>query len=92
MEGGIVAKRAASVADVSVPVRACESGVYHELLESFAVQAFVIADKCIISFSVRETGQCGSVFVHKAIHLEFHVSGPEIVGSAGYKSIKKYVS
>ena len=92
MEGGIVAKWATSVADGSVPVRACESGVYHEFLESFAVQAFVIADKCIISFFVRETGQCGSVFVHKTIHLEFHVSGPEIVGSAGYKSIKKYVS
>ena len=55
MKGCIVAVCASAATDLAVPVRACESGVQHNLLQALAVFTFEISYKRIITLPIRKS-------------------------------------
>ena len=68
MEGGVVAIRAASNSDRAVTVGAAETGVDHQFLQPFAIEAAITSGGSVISFTLREVKHLAGL-VFKAIKL-----------------------
>ena len=69
MESSIVTKRTASTPHRAVTIRTCKTGVYHKLLQTFAIKTPIITDKRIISLTLRKELRHGLIITFHAANL-----------------------
>lgn len=54
MEGCVVAIGASAISHGAIPIGTCETGVYHQFLQTLAINALVASRCRVVSFAFRE--------------------------------------